>query len=135
MEERNEKKVKITGNDIEKVTLEPITNRKTKEDKELQEWEVESTGGGLGERGHQLGLSLAENCVCSTVLNGSSDRCLGLLSWTLKATNPPMQLIGLIWVLVRAIFHEPRIPIFAYPRMNNSTSRCEHKQCTLMTVQ
>ncbi|MGC2572951.1 MAG: hypothetical protein WA364_15685 [Candidatus Nitrosopolaris sp.] len=47
MEERNEKKVKITGNDIEKVTLEPITKGKTKEDKELQEWEVESTGGAL----------------------------------------------------------------------------------------
>ena len=28
-------------------TLEPITNRKTKEDKELQEWEAESTGGAL----------------------------------------------------------------------------------------
>ena len=51
MEERNQKKVKITGNDIEKVTLEPITKRKTKEDKELQEWEVESTGGGLGAGG------------------------------------------------------------------------------------
>ena len=51
MEERNEKKVKITGNDIEKVTLQPITKRKTKEDKKLQEWEVESTGGGLGAGG------------------------------------------------------------------------------------
>ena len=51
MEERNEKKVKITGNDIERVTLEPITKRKTKEDEELQEWEVESTGGGLGAGG------------------------------------------------------------------------------------
>jgi len=50
MEERNEKKVKITRNDIEKVTLEPIKS-KTKEDKELQEWEVESTGGGLGAGG------------------------------------------------------------------------------------
>ena len=30
MEERNEKNVKITGNDIEKVTLEPITKRNYK---------------------------------------------------------------------------------------------------------
>jgi hypothetical protein len=51
MEERNEKKEKITGDDIEKVTLEPITKRKSKGDKELQEWEVESTGGGLGAGG------------------------------------------------------------------------------------
>ena len=49
MEERNEKKEKITGDDIEKVTLEPIS--KSKEDKELQEWEVESTGGELGAGG------------------------------------------------------------------------------------
>ena len=49
MEERNEKKEKITGDEIEKVTLEPIS--KSKEDKELQEWEVESTGGGLGAGG------------------------------------------------------------------------------------
>jgi hypothetical protein len=33
---------------IEKETLKPITKAKSKEDKELQEWEVESTGGGLG---------------------------------------------------------------------------------------
>jgi len=30
---------------------EPITKSKPKEDKELQEWEVESTGGGLGAGG------------------------------------------------------------------------------------
>ena len=48
MEEGNEKKEKITRDDIEKVTLKPITKTKSKEDKELQEWEVESTGGGLG---------------------------------------------------------------------------------------
>ena len=48
MEERNEKKEKITGDDIEKVTLEPITKAKSKEDKELQEWEVESRGGEFG---------------------------------------------------------------------------------------
>jgi hypothetical protein len=47
MEERNEKNEKITGDDIEKVTLEPITKAKCKEDKELQE----STGGGLGAGG------------------------------------------------------------------------------------
>jgi hypothetical protein len=37
MEGRNEKKEKITGDDIEKVTLEPITKSKSKEDKELQQ--------------------------------------------------------------------------------------------------
>ena len=51
MEERNEKKEKITGDDIEKVTLKPVTKAKSKDDKELQEWEVESTGGGLGAGG------------------------------------------------------------------------------------
>jgi len=30
---------------------EPITKSKSKVDKELQEWEVESTGGGLGAGG------------------------------------------------------------------------------------
>jgi hypothetical protein len=39
MEEGNEKEEKVTGDDIEKATLEPIT--KSKEDKELQKWEVE----------------------------------------------------------------------------------------------
>jgi hypothetical protein len=51
MEERNEKKEKITRDDMEEVTLEPITKAKSKEDKGLQEWEVESTGGGLGAGG------------------------------------------------------------------------------------
>jgi hypothetical protein len=49
MEEGNEKEEKVTGDDIEQETLKPIT--KSKEDKELQEWEVESTGGGLGAGG------------------------------------------------------------------------------------
>ena len=49
--EGNEKEEKVTGNDIEKETLKPITKAKSKEDKELQEWEVESTGGGLGAGG------------------------------------------------------------------------------------
>ena len=52
---RNEK---ITGDDIEKVTLEPITKRTSKEDKELREWEVESTGGGLGAGGGYLSFSM-----------------------------------------------------------------------------
>jgi hypothetical protein len=51
MEEGNEKEEKVTGDDIEKETLKPITKAKSKEDKELQEWEVESTGGGLGAGG------------------------------------------------------------------------------------
>jgi hypothetical protein len=37
--------------DIEKEMLKPITNVKSKEDKELQEQEVESTGGGMGAGG------------------------------------------------------------------------------------
>jgi hypothetical protein len=37
--------------DIQKETLKPITKAKSKEDKELQELEVESTGGGLGAGG------------------------------------------------------------------------------------
>ena len=36
------------GKDIKKETLKPITKVKSKEDKELQELEVESTGGGTG---------------------------------------------------------------------------------------
>ena len=48
MEEGNGKEEKVTGDDIEKETLKPITKAKSKKDKELQEWEVESTGGGLG---------------------------------------------------------------------------------------
>jgi hypothetical protein len=49
--EGNEKEEKVTGDDIAKQTLKPITKAKSKEDKELQEWEVESTGGGLGAGG------------------------------------------------------------------------------------
>jgi len=45
--EKKEKKEKVTGDDIEKMTLKPVTKAKSKEDNELQEWEVESTGGGL----------------------------------------------------------------------------------------
>jgi hypothetical protein len=37
--------------DIQKETLKPITKAKSKEDKELQELEVESTGGGMGAGG------------------------------------------------------------------------------------
>ncbi|HEY7571361.1 MAG TPA: hypothetical protein VH796_08330 [Nitrososphaeraceae archaeon] len=44
MEEQNEK-------DITKETLKPITKVKSKIDKELQEQEVESTGGGMGAGG------------------------------------------------------------------------------------
>jgi hypothetical protein len=51
MEQVNEKEEKVTGDDIEKETLKPVTKAKSKEDKELQEWEVESTGGGLGAGG------------------------------------------------------------------------------------
>ncbi|MFY9870736.1 MAG: hypothetical protein WAK17_13545 [Candidatus Nitrosopolaris sp.] len=51
MEEGNEKEEKVTGDDIGKETLKPITKAKSKDDKELQEWEVESTAGGLGAGG------------------------------------------------------------------------------------
>jgi hypothetical protein len=37
--------------DIQKEVLKPITKAKSKEDKELQEQEVESTGGGMGAGG------------------------------------------------------------------------------------
>jgi hypothetical protein len=37
--------------DIQKEALKPITKAKSKEDKELQEQEVESTGGGMGAGG------------------------------------------------------------------------------------
>lgn len=36
---------------IQKEVLKPITKVKSKEDKELQEFEVESTGGGMGAGG------------------------------------------------------------------------------------
>ncbi|MFZ0512394.1 MAG: hypothetical protein WAM14_12365 [Candidatus Nitrosopolaris sp.] len=58
MEEGNEKEEKVTGDDVEKETLKPITKAKSKEDKELQEWEVESTGGGLGGRRRIIFLPL-----------------------------------------------------------------------------
>ena len=45
MEEQQDKK------DITKETLKPITKVKSKVDKELQEQEVESTGGGMGAGG------------------------------------------------------------------------------------
>jgi len=48
MEEEQEKKIE---KDIQKETLKPITKVKSKEDKELQEWEVESSGGGIGAGG------------------------------------------------------------------------------------
>jgi len=37
--------------DIQKEALKPITKAKSKEDKELKEQEVESTGGGMGAGG------------------------------------------------------------------------------------
>ena len=40
MEEGNKKEEKVTGDDIEKETLKPITKAKPKEDKGLQEREV-----------------------------------------------------------------------------------------------
>jgi hypothetical protein len=43
--EQEEKKV------IQKEVLKPITNVKSEEEKELQEQEVESTGGGIGAGG------------------------------------------------------------------------------------
>ncbi len=54
MKERKQKEIekeKEIEKDIEKETLKPITKIKSKEDKELQEWEVESTGGGMGAGG------------------------------------------------------------------------------------
>jgi hypothetical protein len=40
MEQGNEKEEIVTGDDIEKETLKPVTKAKSKKDKELQEWEV-----------------------------------------------------------------------------------------------
>lgn len=37
--------------DIEKETLKPVTKVKSEKDTELQKWEVESTGGGMGAGG------------------------------------------------------------------------------------
>lgn len=47
--EGNEKEEKVTGDDIEKETLKPITKAKSKEDKELQEWEVQVVDSVQGE--------------------------------------------------------------------------------------
>jgi hypothetical protein len=47
MEQGNEKEEIVTGDDIEKETLKPVTKAKSKKEKELQEWE----GGGLGAGG------------------------------------------------------------------------------------
>jgi hypothetical protein len=47
MEEKEKEEKEI----IQKEVLKPITKVKSKEDKELQEFEVESTGGGMGAGG------------------------------------------------------------------------------------
>lgn len=48
MKKRNQKEKGEINKDIQKETLKPVTKVRSKEDKELQEWEVESTGGGIG---------------------------------------------------------------------------------------
>jgi hypothetical protein len=45
-EEKGEDGVEKNKKDIQKDTLNPVTKVNTKLDKELQEWEVESTKGG-----------------------------------------------------------------------------------------
>jgi hypothetical protein len=45
-EEKGEDNVEKNKKDIQKDTLNPVTKFNTKLDKELQEWEVESTKGG-----------------------------------------------------------------------------------------
>jgi hypothetical protein len=45
-EEGEEREKKEKKNDIQKDTLEPVTKVNTKLDKELQEWEVDSTTSG-----------------------------------------------------------------------------------------
>jgi hypothetical protein len=60
MEAGNRKKKDLTGDDIEKEMLKPITTAKSEEDKELEEWEVESTGGGRGGRGRRLAIFSVE---------------------------------------------------------------------------
>jgi hypothetical protein len=45
-EEKGEDNVQKKKKDIQKDTLNPVTKVNTKLDKELQEWEVESTKGG-----------------------------------------------------------------------------------------
>ena len=44
--------------EIQKEVLKPITKVKSKEDKELQELEVESTGGGMGAGGAKTSIYL-----------------------------------------------------------------------------
>jgi hypothetical protein len=46
-----EAKETVSKKDIVKEVLKPITKVESKEDKELQEQEVESTGGGMGAGG------------------------------------------------------------------------------------
>ncbi len=46
MEEEEEEGKKGKKKDIQKDTLEPVTKVNTKLDKELQEWEVDSTASG-----------------------------------------------------------------------------------------
>jgi len=46
-----EAKETVSKKDIVKEVLKPITKVESKEDKELQEQEVESTGGGIGAGG------------------------------------------------------------------------------------
>jgi hypothetical protein len=67
MEERKEKKEKVTGDDIEKATLKPVTKAKSKEDKELQEWEVESTGGWTRCRGRRLTITIPSDVLLSHI--------------------------------------------------------------------
>ena len=50
-EKTGNEKTKENKKDLVKETLKPITKVKSKEDKELQEQEVESTGGGMGAGG------------------------------------------------------------------------------------
>ena len=47
-EEKGEDNVEKNKKDIQKDTLNPVTKVNTKLDKELQDWEVESTKGGGG---------------------------------------------------------------------------------------
>ena len=46
-EKKQKEKEDEIEKDIQKETLKPITKVNSEEDKELQEWEVESTGGGM----------------------------------------------------------------------------------------
>jgi hypothetical protein len=46
-----ENEIQKIKKDVQKETLKPITKVNSKEDKELQEQEIESTGGGMGAGG------------------------------------------------------------------------------------